>query len=233
MLCQSAPINPRSGDACESMASGPEWLRLTAEESCNDVEQRAGPVSQSKDPWAARSPVATSRRLRPRVPEGKAQQRPTVERALRSQRAGVVTLRLRGAETRGQLGGTQQGTPAPARNPAHPSIRRGLRRGDFGTSGSGGEQLLRAEAGSGDAAAPGSITHRPGVAARAILALIRAYQRSISPNLGNLCRYEPTCSHYVHEAVERHGAFRGCWFGVKRLFRCRPLGGRGYDPVPD
>jgi putative membrane protein insertion efficiency factor len=55
----------------------------------------------------------------------------------------------------------------------------------------------------------------------------------ISPNLGPLCRYEPSCSHYAYEAVERHGALRGVWLAVRRLGRCRPLGGRGYDPVPD
>lgn len=69
--------------------------------------------------------------------------------------------------------------------------------------------------------------------ARPVLGLIRIYQRSFSPNLGNLCRYEPTCSHYAYEAIERHGLVRGAWLGIKRLARCRPLGGRGYDPVPD
>jgi putative membrane protein insertion efficiency factor len=55
----------------------------------------------------------------------------------------------------------------------------------------------------------------------------------ISPNLGPLCRYEPSCSHYAYEAVERHGVLRGVWLTLRRLGRCRPLGGRGYDPVPD
>jgi putative membrane protein insertion efficiency factor len=63
--------------------------------------------------------------------------------------------------------------------------------------------------------------------------LIRGYQRSISPSLGPACRYEPTCSHYASEAIERHGAIRGVWLAARRLLRCRPLGGRGYDPVPD
>jgi putative membrane protein insertion efficiency factor len=63
--------------------------------------------------------------------------------------------------------------------------------------------------------------------------LIGAYRRSISPSLGPACRFEPTCSHYAHEAIERHGAIRGVWLAARRLLRCRPLGGRGYDPVPD
>ena len=65
-----------------------------------------------------------------------------------------------------------------------------------------------------------------------LLALIRGYQRTISPLLPNSCRYEPTCSHYAYEAIERHGAARGAWLAVKRLARCTPWGGRGWDPVP-
>ncbi|HEU0072816.1 MAG TPA: membrane protein insertion efficiency factor YidD [Dehalococcoidia bacterium] len=67
---------------------------------------------------------------------------------------------------------------------------------------------------------------------RSVLNLIRLYQSAISPNLGPLCRYEPSCSHYAHEAIERHGLVKGGWLGIKRLSRCRPYGGRGYDPVP-
>ncbi|HLF71464.1 MAG TPA: membrane protein insertion efficiency factor YidD [Dehalococcoidia bacterium] len=66
-----------------------------------------------------------------------------------------------------------------------------------------------------------------------LLGLIRIYQRHVSPSIGVACRYEPTCSHYAYEAVERHGALRGAWLGLRRLSRCRPLGGRGFDPVPD
>jgi hypothetical protein len=67
---------------------------------------------------------------------------------------------------------------------------------------------------------------------------IRAYQWLISPMLsvitgpGSGCRYQPTCSHYMLEAVEAHGTLRGVWLGVKRLGRCHPWGGAGYDPVP-
>ncbi len=69
--------------------------------------------------------------------------------------------------------------------------------------------------------------------------LIRAYQWTLSPLLlwlggpGSGCRFHPTCSSYFLEAVERHGALRGGWLGLKRLARCHPWGGRGEDPVPE
>jgi putative membrane protein insertion efficiency factor len=64
-------------------------------------------------------------------------------------------------------------------------------------------------------------------------ALIRGYQLLISPLLGPSCRYLPSCSEYASEAVERHGALAGGWIALKRLARCHPWGGSGYDPVPD
>lgn len=68
---------------------------------------------------------------------------------------------------------------------------------------------------------------------RLILAIIRFYQRSISPTLGARCRYQPTCSHYAYQAVERHGAIRGVWLGLRRIGRCHPGRTGGFDPVPD
>ena len=66
----------------------------------------------------------------------------------------------------------------------------------------------------------------------AALAAIRFYQQAMSPYLPSRCRYQPTCSHYTEEAIRRHGFFRGTWLGIKRLARCQPFGGKGYDPVP-
>lgn len=66
----------------------------------------------------------------------------------------------------------------------------------------------------------------------AILWCIRAYQATLSPLLPTSCRFEPTCSNYSHDAVNRYGVFKGALLGAKRLARCHPLGGKGYDPVP-
>jgi len=65
-----------------------------------------------------------------------------------------------------------------------------------------------------------------------VLALLRLYKLAISPLLPQACRYTPTCSVYMAEAVGRFGAVRGVWLGLKRLARCHPLGGSGHDPVP-
>ncbi|HMU44903.1 MAG TPA: membrane protein insertion efficiency factor YidD [Chitinophagaceae bacterium] len=62
--------------------------------------------------------------------------------------------------------------------------------------------------------------------------LIKIYQLVISPWIGPKCRYTPTCSHYASEALKKHGVFRGLWLAIKRISRCHPWGGSGYDPVP-
>lgn len=62
--------------------------------------------------------------------------------------------------------------------------------------------------------------------------LIRVYQRLISPMLGPKCRYTPTCSTYALQALKKYGLFKGMWLAVKRISRCHPWGGSGYDPVP-
>lgn len=70
-------------------------------------------------------------------------------------------------------------------------------------------------------------------AMRALLrGLIRIYQLCLSPILPGSCRYAPSCSHYAAEAIQHHGALRGCWLALKRICRCQPWGGAGYDPVP-
>jgi hypothetical protein len=66
----------------------------------------------------------------------------------------------------------------------------------------------------------------------AVLSVIWVYQRTLSPVLPTSCRFYPSCSHYSQEAVEKYGVVKGIWLGIKRLGRCRPLGGQGYDPVP-
>ncbi len=68
---------------------------------------------------------------------------------------------------------------------------------------------------------------------RLLLALIRGYQLLLSPLLGANCRYQPTCSAYAREAIERHGTLRGTILAVRRISRCHPWGGSGYDPVPE
>lgn len=78
--------------------------------------------------------------------------------------------------------------------------------------------------------------HSPSIASgwvgRLMVVLVRGYQVLVSPILGPACRYEPSCSSYAVEAIEAHGVLRGSWLAFRRLARCHPLGGHGYDPVP-
>ncbi|MBI1309502.1 MAG: membrane protein insertion efficiency factor YidD [Proteobacteria bacterium] len=67
---------------------------------------------------------------------------------------------------------------------------------------------------------------------RAVWWLIRLYQLTFSAMWGRACRFEPTCSHYAQEAVMIHGVIRGGWLAAKRVARCHPWGGSGFDPVP-
>ena len=62
---------------------------------------------------------------------------------------------------------------------------------------------------------------------------IRFYQRALSPLMGPSCRFTPTCSEFAVGAIDRYGALSGGWLALKRILRCHPLGGQGYDPVPE
>jgi hypothetical protein len=65
-----------------------------------------------------------------------------------------------------------------------------------------------------------------------LIGLIRFYQVAVSPWTPPSCRFQPTCSSYALDAVTTHGALRGSWLSVRRILRCHPWGGSGYDPVP-
>jgi len=65
-----------------------------------------------------------------------------------------------------------------------------------------------------------------------LILLIRIYQITLSPWIGNSCRYTPTCSNYGIEAIRKYGFFKGGWLTFKRILSCNPWGGSGYDPVP-
>ena len=66
-----------------------------------------------------------------------------------------------------------------------------------------------------------------------LVSFVRLYQLFLSPFLGANCRYQPTCSHYAIEAMRVHGGLKGGWLAIRRIMRCHPWGGFGYDPVPD
>lgn len=70
------------------------------------------------------------------------------------------------------------------------------------------------------------------IARRIALFLLRFYKRFLSPLLPPMCRFEPTCSVYTMQAVEKYGVLRGVWLGMKRLGRCHPFNPGGWDPVP-
>ena len=67
---------------------------------------------------------------------------------------------------------------------------------------------------------------------RAGVSLVRGYQLLLAPFAGGACRFEPSCSMYAVEAIERHGLWRGLWLAVRRVGRCHPLAAPGVDPVP-
>ena len=66
-----------------------------------------------------------------------------------------------------------------------------------------------------------------------LILLVRLYQIVIRPIMPPSCRFEPSCSDYMIEALRKRGAFVGLWLGIRRILRCNPFGGSGYDPVPE
>ncbi len=66
-----------------------------------------------------------------------------------------------------------------------------------------------------------------------LIGLVKLYRVAISPWLGMNCRFQPSCSEYAIEALKKYGVFKGSWLAAKRIGRCHPWGGSGYDPVPD
>lgn len=74
---------------------------------------------------------------------------------------------------------------------------------------------------------------RPGPVARALILALRGYRLLLSPWLGSQCRFEPTCSVYTLQALQRHGAAGGSYLGARRVLRCHPWCAGGHDPVPD
>lgn len=71
-----------------------------------------------------------------------------------------------------------------------------------------------------------------GLYERSVRASLKAYKLILSPYIGQACRFKPTCSEYMASALIDHGPLAGAWLGVKRICRCRPGGGHGFDPVP-
>ena len=76
-------------------------------------------------------------------------------------------------------------------------------------------------------------TEKVNILNRLLKGLITVYRYTLSPLLGKNCRYLPTCSEYAGEAIDRFGAFKGSLLAIRRIGRCHPWGGHGYDPVPD
>lgn len=129
--------------------------------------------------------------------------------------------------------------PAPAARsfPAesgHDSARMG--RGSESAACGSGASVPGSGAGGASLVPDGAASRTGGRAAKAAkagsLTLIRIYKIFVSPALIPACRYWPTCSAYAYEAIEKWGVRRGGWMALRRLLRCHPFGGHGYDPVP-
>ncbi|KKM88247.1 hypothetical protein LCGC14_1260650 [marine sediment metagenome] len=78
-----------------------------------------------------------------------------------------------------------------------------------------------------------TLVNRGGTMEKILITLVRGYRLFLSPIMGMHCRFQPTCSHYMIEAIERHGAISGTWLGLRRISRCHPWHEGGLDPVPE
>ena len=79
---------------------------------------------------------------------------------------------------------------------------------------------------------PAPPVSKPSLASRVALAALRGYKLLLSPLFTGACRFHPSCSTYMAEAIRLHGVMRGGWLGLVRLSRCHPFGSSGFDPVP-
>ncbi|WP_414673280.1 membrane protein insertion efficiency factor YidD [Methylophaga sp. UBA1464] len=78
-----------------------------------------------------------------------------------------------------------------------------------------------------------TLVNRGGTMANILIAFVRAYRFLLSPFMGMHCRFQPSCSQYMIEAIQTHGSLRGVWLGLRRLSRCHPWHAGGVDPVPE
>ena len=78
-----------------------------------------------------------------------------------------------------------------------------------------------------------TLVNRSGTMAKVLIYLVQGYRLLLSPFLGVHCRFQPTCSQYMIDALAQHGALRGTWLGLRRLSRCHPWHKGGLDPVPE
>src|SRR5579864_5463934 len=157
------------------------------------------------------------------------------------ERAGAQSLRNEREEGAGQRRGAQSNAKA------HPGSFAIASRGDFAGMGRGDTSkpvrrdagILEARSGvAGFAAAEEADGKIEGGTARRFLtrlalASVRGYQIFLGPFFGGSCKFHPSCSRYTYEAIQRFGARRGVWLGLKRFLRCRPFSAGGHDPVPE
>src|SRR3954454_22607209 len=183
MLCQSAPINPKNDAGCDATVSDIAWRQLTDGRSCNVVERRAGPVSPYSYPQSPRPPAQPSRRLRPRLSDRTAQQRPSPGDSLSTELRPADAIRLRDPQTSRPGSNTQPDSAPSARVSASASSARGSRRGNYGPSRRRQGDVSRSESGTYPAstpsaaaghpdARPASDSKRPSMIARAALLLL-------------------------------------------------------------